>query len=173
MTLFKPAIILFRGMPGTGKTFVSDMLAERMKIGIIRKDDIYDSVYLHVATHEARNTICYDLIYRVIDTNLKTHTSLIVDCPFREHKDLDRLKEFVLSRQGIFKPILCQCSNLEIWETRFNERSKNPKPNNLLTDFNALKSHYQTLYLKPYQDELVLDTQEAVGSLIEKIENYL
>lgn len=109
MTILKPNIILFRGMPGVGKTFISNKAAERFNMAIIRKDDIYDNIQMQVGTHQLRNKICYDLIYQILDTNLKAKVGLIVDCPFREHNDLDRLSEFIQNRDGIFKPVLCEC----------------------------------------------------------------
>lgn len=160
-------------MPGVGKTFISDKIAERLSIALIRKDDIYDSIYIPVPTHQLRNKICYDLIYKLIDTNLEARVDLIIDCPFREHNDLDKLNDFIKNKDGIFKPVLCECNNEELWALRFNQRSTNPKPNNLLTDFNALKTNYQSLHLEKYQNELVLNTQEDIEDLLSKILNYL
>lgn len=83
MNFFKPKVILFRGLPGVGKTYLSDKVAEELRISIIRKDDIYDCLYSALETHQQRNKICYDFIYRFIDTNLKERTDLIIDCPFK------------------------------------------------------------------------------------------
>lgn len=173
MTITKPKIILFRGMPGVGKTFISDKVAEKLSIAIIRKDDIYDSIYIDVSTHSLRNKISYDLIYKLIDTNLKARIDLIIDCPFREHKDLYILSNFVKNRDGILKTILCECSDEELWARRFNKRANNPNHNNLLTDFNLLRSHYQSLKLEKYDNELVLDTQQNIEHLLPRILSYL
>lgn len=172
MSNTKSTIILFRGMPGVGKTFLSDTVSEKLKIAVIHKDDIYDSIYADTDSHDSRNKICYDLIYRVIDSNVKTGADLIIDCPFREHHDLDKLNDFISSRRGIFKPVLCECRNEALWAMRFNERSAHPKPNNLLVDFNALKAHYQNLQLARYRDELVLNTADDIGSLTRKVMEY-
>ena len=173
MTYRNPKAILFRGLPGVGKTLISNKVAEKLRIAIIRKDDIYDSIYSFVDTHQQRNKICYDLVYQFIDTNLQVGADIIIDCPFREHKDLDKLADFIKKKDGIFKPILCECNNEALWAKRFNERSANPNPNNLITDFEVLKTHYKTLHLDKYKDELTLDTQRNIAGLILTVQNYL
>jgi predicted kinase len=40
----KSRVILFRGLPGVGKTFISNKVAEKLRTAIVRKDDIYDSI---------------------------------------------------------------------------------------------------------------------------------
>jgi hypothetical protein len=101
------------------------------------------------------------------------NVDLIVDCPFREHSDLDKLSNFVSSQGGVVKSILCECKDEELWAQRFNERSKHPAPNQLITDFEVLKTHYPTLHLDKYKDELVLDTQPNVDSLVLEVLAYL
>jgi hypothetical protein len=69
-----------------------------------------------VDTHQQRNKICYDLIYQFIDTNLKVKADVIVDCPYRDHNDLDKFSGFVTNRDGILKSVLCACNNEKLWQ---------------------------------------------------------
>ena len=167
----KPHVILFRGFPGVGKSHYSSLAAEKFNLAIFRKDDIYDLIFDDVGTHQRRNEISYSIIYRQIDTNLKARTSIIVDYPFKEHKYLNQLSEFIKERNGILKSILCTCSDRELWKNRFENRDM--YPNNLIRKFDELERHYQTLYLERFNDELVIDTKEDSGMLMKKIENYV
>lgn len=45
-------IILFRGLPGVGKTYVSDVLALKINSLILRKDNLYDVIADDINNHE-------------------------------------------------------------------------------------------------------------------------
>ena len=75
----EPKVILFRGLPGVGKTYLSTLISEENKYAIIRKDDVYDIIYSYLKTHEERNEVCYSLINKLINTNLKVGVDLIID----------------------------------------------------------------------------------------------
>lgn len=168
-----PNIILLRGLPGVGKTFLSTQLGKLLQVAIIRKDDIYDNIFEAVATHQKRNELSYRIIYQILETNLGAHTSLIIDCPFKDHDDLHTLLEFIEKRAGQLQSILCTCSDGQLWAQRFNQRKNNPEPNNLITDFEALTQHYPTLTLERFQEELVVDTKEDLQQTLTRIRNYI
>ncbi|HSQ43712.1 MAG TPA: AAA family ATPase, partial [Ginsengibacter sp.] len=169
----KGKIILFRGLPGAGKTFLSSKIAAKTNMAIIRKDDIYDPVSNYIESHMERNEICYQVIYNVIETVLHAKANLIIDCSFRDHKDLNTLSNFIEGRNGKLKSVLCTCTDENLWRTRFNKRKINSKPNNIITDFEDMKRHYANLQLEKYKDELVMDTKEKSSLLIEEITKYI
>lgn len=166
-------IILFRGLPAVGKSFIANETAKILKIAIVRKDDIYDCLHLEISKNENRNEICYNIIYKIIETNLLSNANLIIDCPFKDHKELKKLSSFITERNGQLKSILCNCSDPDVWEERFNERRIIPNPNNLITYFNELKSTYPDLELEKYDDELVVDTTVGLDENILQIINYI
>src|SRR6185312_14304610 len=166
-------IILFRGLPAVGKTFISDETGKILKIAIIRKDDIYDSVYADISSHETRNQVCHKIIFKMIGTNLVIDTDLIIDCPFRNIEELEVLSSFVRERNGELKTILCNCTDENLWEERFIERNANPHPNNILIDFKDLKKNYGNPDLEKFGDELVVDTSKSLDENILRIINYI
>lgn len=166
-------IILFRGLPAVGKTFISDETGKILKIAIIRKDDIYDSIHSDISSHDVRNHICHKIIFKMIETNLASDTDLIIDCPFRNIDDLKNLSAFIEERNGELKTILCNCTDENLWEERFNNRNENRSPNNLLLDFKDLKKNYPSLVLEKFGDELVIDTSISLDENIRGILNYV
>lgn len=166
-------IILFRGLPGVGKSFISDETAKILKIAIIRKDDIYNCIHSEITVDENRNKICYKIIYKIIETNLLSDTDLIIDCPFKDIEELKRLSSFVQERNGELKSILCNCSDPNLWEERFNERLVNPQPTQLTTDFKEVKNTYEKSEPEKFDDELVVDTKISLDENILHIINYI
>lgn len=167
-------IILIRGMAGVGKTFLSNRLAARLKIPVIRKDDIFDTVFPYISDNQLRNQYSYELINKIIDTNLACGTDLIIDCPYHFKNQLVQMKEWIEGRSGKFLPILCICSDEQIWEDRFNERKANPKANQIITNYKEMMAHYtrQGIRTEPLDNELVLDTIQELDQLLNKVVRY-
>ena len=161
-------VIVFRGKAGVGKSAISAMLGKKLNMPVFAKDDIYDSIAGYVDDHEMWNKACYDTLYKIIETNISNGIDVIVDAGFHHLSEAVQFKNWVLSKNAIFIPLLCVCSNEELWAERFNRRSINPKPNNMITDFNELKSHYKDLKTEPLENEIILDAVSHIDELMER-----
>jgi len=165
-------IILFRGLPGVGKSYIANETAKILKIAILRKNDIYKCIYSGINSQESRNEICYNIIYKIIETNLAADTDVIIECPFRDHEELKKLSSFIQERNGELKSILCNCSDPDLWEERYNQREENPDQD-LVIDFKELKNNYPTLKLEKFDTEMVIDTKKSLDDNILNILNYI
>ena len=72
-------VIIFRGKAATGKTFVTNYLSKKLNIAVIRKDDIYDSLSMYNLEHSINNSATYDIIAKIIQTNIDIGSDVIVD----------------------------------------------------------------------------------------------
>ena len=160
-------VIVFRGKAGVGKTTLSNEISRMLNIPVIRKDDIYDSIANYVDNHELRNKACYNTLYKLLETNISNGLDVIVDAGFHHLDQALQLKSWALSKNAIFVPFLCICSDEELWTERFNKRSLNPKPNNLITNFRVLKSHYKDLKTEALKNEKILDSIKSIDNLVE------
>lgn len=158
--------IVFRGKVGVGKTTISNAVSQTLNIPVIRKDDIYDSLAAYVEGHEIRNSACYDILYKIIETNLSNGLDVIVDAGFHRLEDILQLKNWTLEKNVILISLLCICSDESVWAERFNKRGMDPKPNNLITDFNALKLHYGDIKMEALVGEKILDTIDSIDDLV-------
>lgn len=158
-------IILFRGKPGVGKTTLSNSVAQSLNIAIIRKDDVYDSLASAISEHFDRNTLCTQIMKKMILTQIKNETSVIIDNTLHYPNQIQDFQEWVRQKGGKLISILVMCSDEEIWKERFNKRKLSPQPNNLITDFDELKKHYKQLYTEPMTNELVLDSVKQIDEL--------
>jgi 2-phosphoglycerate kinase len=166
-------VILFRGKAGVGKSHLSSFVGQALNIAIIRKDDIYDSIAEYVEKHDDRNEICHETINRFLTTNISCGTDVIVDTSCHYINQVLDFKEWVLGQGAGVKSIVCICSDERLWANRFNKRKLDPKPNNLITDFEVLRGHYKNLNTDAIDGELILDTVEDINELIKKAIQYI
>jgi len=159
-------VIVFRGKAGVGKTTISDAVSQALDIPVIRKDDIYDSLATCVEGHEIRNRACYDVLHKIVETNLSNGLDVIIDAGFHRLEDILQLRNWALEKNATLVSFLCICSDENIWAERFNKRYMDPKPNNLITDFNALKLHYGDLKTGALVGEKILDTIDNIDDLV-------
>ena len=162
-------VITFRGKAGVGKTTLSDAVAQKLNIPVIRKDDIYDAVAPFLYEHEFRNKICYDVLYKMIETNIINGVDIIVDAGFHDLDVALKFRDWVQNKNAQFKSFLCICSKQEVWAERFNRRSLDPKPNNLITDFETLKCHYKNMDTEALSNETSLDTMDNIENIVNKV----
>lgn len=159
-------VIVFRGKAGVEKTTISTVVSKKMNIPIIRKDDIYDSIAGYVEDHELRNSICYEVLLKIVETNLFSGLDVIVDAGFHRLEDILQFKDQIQIENTKVVSLLCICSDENIWAARVNERRLNPRPNNLITDFKKLRLHYKSLKTDALEGEKVLDTVDSLNNLV-------
>ena len=159
-------VILLRGKAGVGKSYLSDLLSKKLNVAIIRKDDIYDALANYVDDHEVRNKISYDVMHKMIESNINSDADVIVDAPFHYLNQVERFDNWIKKKNGKLISFCCNCSDEELWAKRFNLRNENPKANNLITDFNELKGHYKDLRTIPMVGEVELDTKHDSDDLL-------
>jgi Cdc6-like AAA superfamily ATPase len=148
-------ICIIRGRPGAGKTTLSHELSKKLNAVILRKDDIYDAFPPSVAEHQSKNKVCYDSLFKILESNRETNASFIIDYPFQKNEDLLSFKKW-LSKKGFNSKFL--------FINSLNEK----KSDQSLADFDQLKSHYDDLKIEPIEGELLLDSANRIESLIEE-----
>ncbi|TCM87927.1 putative kinase [Paenibacillus sp. BK033] len=166
-------IILVRGMAGTGKSTLTNELSKRLKLVVLHKDDIYDASASVIQEHSSRNKLCFDFLFRLLQTVIDADASIILDFGFNDNNSVLSLDQWVRERGGELKIIHCICSNETIWSERLAERSKNPLPNQLITNLSELKEYYRNLSAEYLEKELVLDTVKELEWLIIQAETFV
>ncbi|EPR12211.1 hypothetical protein [Ruminiclostridium papyrosolvens] len=63
-------IYFFRGKAATGKTTITDALSNKIKVSILRKDNIFDVISHYIDDNSINNSITYDLLAKMIQTNI-------------------------------------------------------------------------------------------------------
>ena len=165
----KTTIILFRGRPGVGKSAVSGAFAKEYRLAVLKKDDIYDSAATYIEDHGVRSKISYDSLFKILESNMSSGVSLVLDYPFQKDEEVLKLQDWCKKRNVHLVSVLVTCSDRELWKKRFNLRSQNPLPNQLIVDFDELERYYGELSLKPLEDEIVIDTVESIDTILKQL----
>jgi predicted kinase len=82
-----PLLVVVTGMPSSGKTTVAEALAERLRLPLIAKDDLKESLYETLGTGDVAwsgrlGDAAYALIFDLARKNLSSGTPLIVEANF-------------------------------------------------------------------------------------------
>ena len=164
-------IYIFRGKSAVGKTTLSNMLANKLSIPVIRKDDIVDALKTteNIDKSLINNEVCYNILHKLIQTNLDLGTDLILDIALGDRKNakwfFDRLD---FGNNNVLWYFIT-CSDIKEWERRHMERLKNPQPNQSFESFTHVIEHYKNSDVNPFKYEYVVDSADTLENCFETI----
>ena len=165
-------LYLFRGIAATGKTTLTDLLSQETGIPVLRKDDIYDPLVPFQPDHSTKNSAAYDILAKILQTNVITGASLIMDIALAHTPYVKQLLSKVNFGKEIPTCFLCTCSDEKKWAARIEERIENPTPNQLFTSVAEAKAHYDRYEIVPMDGEIVLDSARPVKELMETVRKF-
>ena len=114
-------LILFAGMPGSGKTTLARIIARRMNIPVFAKDRVQRVLRDHNLA--AANTgDGYYIILDMADELLSLGLSCIRDAPSPLHPSRTVARETPARHKSRFTAIYCYCSDDLVWQERMKER---------------------------------------------------
>ncbi|GMH40371.1 hypothetical protein BSKO_08275 [Bryopsis sp. KO-2023] len=121
-----PALVLVKGHPGSGKTSVARGLARRLLWPVVDKDDARGP--LHTSdfggvSQSRLNELSYQVMFRIVKTQLECGLSVIVDCPFARKELFNEAKELAEKSGARIVILECEARDEEIWKSRLEERA--------------------------------------------------
>ena len=166
-------IYIFRGKAAAGKTTLANMLAKKLSIPVFCKDDIVDALKMtqtdEIYKSFVNNEVCYNVLYKMIQTNLDLNTDFILDIAL---PDKNNAKYFLtrlnFGNNKVLK-FFIDCSDKKEWRRRHTERLKNPLPHQVFQSFEHVAEHYSKFDINPFDDEYIIDTVNTVEKNFEDI----
>lgn len=165
------SVYIFRGKSATGKSTFSDMLARKLSIPVIRIDDIIDALKTTQDIDKSliNNTVCFNIICKIIQTNLDLGADFIIDVGLGDKK----MAEWFLNRLnfGNNKAIcfLVVCSDESEWRKRHMKRIANPLPNQSFKSFEHVLEHYKNFDATPFEYEHIIDSALSIEKCFDEM----
>ena len=165
-------IYIFRGKAATGKTTLSDMLAKKTSIPVIRKDDVVDALKSsqNIDKESINNEVCYNILYSIIQTNLNLGTDLILDIALGDRKNATWFFNRLDFKNNSIVKFFIDCTDKEEWKRRHMERFENPLLHQSFKSYDHLIEHYSKADINPFDDEHVIDSANTLETCFDEIE---
>jgi predicted kinase len=123
-------LVIFSGLPGTGKSTLADRLARKLRWPLLRIDDVIGDVPedAGIAFWDSRVKILLDLV----DTQLALGLDVVADSVFM-NMDRHHAQELARKYHARFLPIHVFVSDDKIWEERVTARYNELNDNKVAT----------------------------------------
>jgi predicted kinase len=167
-------LIIFSGLPGTGKTSIARELARQIAATYVRVDTIEQALRDSKAVGETMNDLGYRVAYAVAEENLRLGRTVVADSVNPLALTRDAWIAVAGRAKSRFLEVEVQCSDATEHRRRVEERSIDI-PGLELPTWNDVVSRE---YNKWDRDHVVVDTadctiEQAVSQIMELSESLL
>lgn len=113
-------LVMFSGLPGTGKTALARQVAAYMRLPLLAKDRVQRALRDH--TPDSDPASGYYLLQDLADEQVSLGLSVILDAVYPMPEFRDAAREMVESYGGKMYAIYCHCSDEAIWRELIRNR---------------------------------------------------
>jgi predicted kinase len=168
-----PQLIVFAGLPGTGKSSLARAVARQRRAVYLDKDTVKDGVMAlaeELRLSQGRDLsgpLSYALLVDLARDNLSLGLSVVLDSPadYREYRD--KIKQLARSLKADLRWIECICSDEELLRQRVESRAPE-LPAHRTRDW-ATYEHERSRFERLTDRKLVVDTAEALALNLRKV----
>ena len=119
--LERTSLILFSGLPGSGKTTLARQVAQHLKIPVFGKDRIQAALRMHDLA-ERVSAHGYLIMLDQADEQLSLGLSVVLEAVFPLKQFREQAWEIANRHHAAFRTIYVYCSDDEIWKARMTNR---------------------------------------------------
>ena len=118
-----PVLVLFSGLPGTGKTALAHRVARHLHIPLFAKDRIQSVLRIRGLAVEGTPD-GYHIMLDLADEQLSLGVSVVLDAVFPMEGFRSAACDIARRNDADFCPIYCHCSDQSVWRERMKERQQ-------------------------------------------------
>ena len=172
-----PFLIVFAGLPGSGKSTLSRAVARELHAVYLDKDTIKDAV---IAVARGLKTeqgpdlagpISYELLVVLARDNLSLGLSVVLDSPAGYRQFREQVSELAKARRANLKLVECICTDESLLRQRVEARGRELPPYRARdwADYQSNRARFEGLT----ERRLVVDTAETLGINVRKVLAYI
>jgi predicted kinase len=165
----EPALVIFSGLPGTGKSTLANKLARQLHWPLLCIDDVIGEVPADAGIQFWDSKVA--ILLRLTEVQLELGLSVIVDSVFM-NMDRHHARELARKYQAYFLPIYVFISDDKIWEERVTMRFTELNHKNVAT---WKQIQHQREHFRKWEPDtaLFVDSLKPVDQNYETILNFV
>ena len=167
-------LIVFSGLPGTGKSTLADIVGKWLHIPVFAKDWLEATLLRNglqpTVNEKSLGYVVYELLTVLAERQLILEQSVILDSVASTHAIRNTWKELATRYRADMRVIECVCSNEFMHRARLRTRERNiPGWYELeWSDVEKVKQYYQAWD----EDRLVLDMANPIDENLSRVKSY-
>jgi predicted kinase len=172
-----PFLVVFAGLPGTGKSSLARAVARELHAVYLDKDTIKDAVIAvarELKTEQGTDLagpISYELLVVLARDNLSLGLSVVLDSPAGYRQFREQVSELAKARRANLKLVECICTDESLLRQRVEERGRELPPYRARdwADYQSNRARFEGLT----ERRLVVDTAEPLAINVRKVLSYI
>lgn len=171
----KTTLILFSGLPGTGKTTLARFASQKLRIPVLSIDDVVSAIPAHMKAHAKPFwDDMISILLNLVESQLSQSMSVIVDSVFMG-EDRYLASKIAQRNQAEFRPIYTYISDEAVWENRVRIRKElaAPEVSAEVASWERLIEQRQQFYPWKSGTALFVDGVHSVEENYNKVMEYI
>jgi predicted kinase len=172
-----PLLIVFAGLPGTGKSSLARAVARELRAVYLDKDTLKDcaiAVAREMKIEQGPNLagpLSYELLVVLARDNLSLGLSVVLDSPAGYRQFREKVSDLAKARKANLKLIECICTDESLLRQRVEGRGRELPPYRARdwADYQSNRTRFEGLT----ERRLVVDTAELPATNLRKVLAYV